>query len=149
VVSFGYFQQNGQTRLKKNKEVAWGGERTRVLSNSCIFSFSTTLPLSHSGSPPNTFCQNYYIHFFRGLLWLFSTKRPKKSTNRWKFVQSGHPERDVTQEPSLVYAYVYPLKSVKFANGKKKLYEYQNWKCSLGESCLSRTKTSFCCKKRF
>jgi hypothetical protein len=38
------------------KEVAWGGERTRVLSISFIFSFSTTLPLSHSGSP------NYYYY---------------------------------------------------------------------------------------
>jgi hypothetical protein len=33
------------------KEVARGGERTRVLSISFIFSFFTTLPLSHSGSP--------------------------------------------------------------------------------------------------
>jgi hypothetical protein len=33
------------------KEVAWGGERTRVLSISFIFSNFTTLPLSHSGSP--------------------------------------------------------------------------------------------------
>jgi hypothetical protein len=34
------------------KEVARGGERTRVLSISFILSFFTTLPLSHSGSPP-------------------------------------------------------------------------------------------------
>jgi hypothetical protein len=33
------------------KEVARGGEQTRVLSISFIFLFSTTLPLSHSGSP--------------------------------------------------------------------------------------------------
>jgi hypothetical protein len=33
------------------KEVARGGEQTRVLSISFIFSFFTTLPLSHSGSP--------------------------------------------------------------------------------------------------
>jgi hypothetical protein len=33
------------------KEVARGGERPRVLSISFIFSFFTTLPLSHSGSP--------------------------------------------------------------------------------------------------
>jgi hypothetical protein len=33
------------------KEVARGGERTQVLSISFIFSFFTTLPLSHSGSP--------------------------------------------------------------------------------------------------
>jgi hypothetical protein len=33
------------------KEIARGGERTRVLSISFIFSFFTTLPLSHSGSP--------------------------------------------------------------------------------------------------
>jgi hypothetical protein len=33
------------------KEVARGGERTRVLSISFIFSFFATLPLSHSGSP--------------------------------------------------------------------------------------------------
>jgi hypothetical protein len=33
------------------KEVARGGERTQVLLISFIFSFFTTLPLSHSGSP--------------------------------------------------------------------------------------------------
>jgi hypothetical protein len=33
------------------KEVARGGERTRVLSISFIFSFLTTLLLNHSGSP--------------------------------------------------------------------------------------------------
>jgi hypothetical protein len=33
------------------KEVARGGERSRVLSIPFIFSFFTTLPLSHSGSP--------------------------------------------------------------------------------------------------
>jgi hypothetical protein len=33
------------------KEVARGGEQTRVLSISFIFSFFTTLPLSHSVSP--------------------------------------------------------------------------------------------------
>jgi hypothetical protein len=33
------------------KEVARGGERTRALSISFIFSFLTTLPLSPSGSP--------------------------------------------------------------------------------------------------
>jgi hypothetical protein len=33
------------------KEVARGGERTRVLSISFIFSFFTTILLSHSGSP--------------------------------------------------------------------------------------------------
>jgi hypothetical protein len=39
------------------KEVARGGERTRVLSISFIFSAFTTLPLSHSGSPvANAFC---------------------------------------------------------------------------------------------
>jgi hypothetical protein len=32
------------------KEVARGGERTLVLSFSVIFSFFSTLPLSHSGS---------------------------------------------------------------------------------------------------
>jgi hypothetical protein len=36
---------------KLKKEVARGGERTRVLLISFIFSFFTTLPLSHSGSP--------------------------------------------------------------------------------------------------
>jgi hypothetical protein len=41
------------TKLLK-KEVARGGERTRVLSISFIFSFFTTLPLSHSGSPCTT-----------------------------------------------------------------------------------------------
>jgi hypothetical protein len=35
----------------KKKQVARGGERTRVLSISFIFSFFTSLPLSHSGSP--------------------------------------------------------------------------------------------------
>jgi hypothetical protein len=33
------------------KEVARGGEGTQVLLISFIFSFFTTLPLSHSGSP--------------------------------------------------------------------------------------------------
>jgi hypothetical protein len=33
------------------KEVAWGGERTRGLSISFMFSFFSTSPLSHSGSP--------------------------------------------------------------------------------------------------
>jgi hypothetical protein len=33
------------------KEVGRGKEQTRVLSISFIFSFITTLPLSHSGSP--------------------------------------------------------------------------------------------------
>jgi hypothetical protein len=33
------------------KEIARGGERTRVLLISFIFSFFATLPLSHSGSP--------------------------------------------------------------------------------------------------
>jgi hypothetical protein len=33
------------------KEVARGGEQTQVLWISFIFSFFTTLPLSHSGSP--------------------------------------------------------------------------------------------------
>jgi hypothetical protein len=33
------------------KEVARGGEQTRVLSIYFIFPFFTTLPLSHSGSP--------------------------------------------------------------------------------------------------
>jgi hypothetical protein len=37
------------------KEVARGGERTRVLSISFIFPFFTTLPLSHSG-PDMAFC---------------------------------------------------------------------------------------------
>jgi hypothetical protein len=33
------------------KEVDQGGAQTRILSISFIFSFFTTLPLSHSGSP--------------------------------------------------------------------------------------------------
>jgi hypothetical protein len=37
------------------KEVARGGERTRGLSISFIFSFFSTLPLSHSGSPTYIF----------------------------------------------------------------------------------------------
>jgi hypothetical protein len=44
------FAQSVAQRFFK-KEVARGGERTRVLSISFIFSFSTTLPLCHSGSP--------------------------------------------------------------------------------------------------
>jgi hypothetical protein len=38
------------------KEVARGGERTRVFLISSIFTFFTTLPLSHIGSPK--------LHFF-------------------------------------------------------------------------------------
>jgi hypothetical protein len=59
------------TKLKKPfkchnffKEVARGGERTRVLSISFIFSFFTTLPLSHSDSQMSQFCCGTYILAF-------------------------------------------------------------------------------------
>jgi hypothetical protein len=39
------------------KEVARGGERTRVLSTLFIFSFYTTLPLGHSSSGGISFLQ--------------------------------------------------------------------------------------------
>jgi hypothetical protein len=42
------------------KEVARGGERTRVLSISFIFTFFTTLPLSPSGSP---YCSKFVTTF--------------------------------------------------------------------------------------
>jgi hypothetical protein len=42
---------SSKTPFLLKKEVARGGERTRVLLVSFIFSFFTTLPLSHSGSP--------------------------------------------------------------------------------------------------
>jgi hypothetical protein len=45
------------------KEVSRGGERTRVLSSSFIFSFFTTFPLSHSGSPA---AGTQFVKSFRG-----------------------------------------------------------------------------------
>jgi hypothetical protein len=50
----------------KKKEVAWGGERTQVLSISFIVLFTTTLPLSHSGSPHlHTFNYVGSTHYWR------------------------------------------------------------------------------------
>jgi hypothetical protein len=59
------------------KEVARGGERTRVLLISFIFTFFITLPLNHSGSPPFCkLCHTHFISFAYALLLLSHYQEP-------------------------------------------------------------------------